>query len=58
MKIMSNRKALGPDELPAVLLKLALDGDRDGNRRILEQSHAIVIAMWQGGGVPQEWNYA
>ena len=48
-KSMSNRKAFGPDELPAELLKLALDKDRDGNRRILEQFHAIVIVTWWAG---------
>ena len=55
---MSNRKAVGPDELPTELLKLALYEDRDGYRRILEQYHAIEIAIWRGGGVPQEWKYA
>ena len=30
IKSMSNRKSVGPDELPAELLKLALDEDRDG----------------------------
>ena len=57
-KSMPNRKAVGPDELPTALLKLALDGDRDGNRRTLEQFHAIVVAIRQGGGVPQEWKDA
>ena len=55
IKSLSNRKVVGPDELPAGLLKLASDGDRGGNRRTLEQLHAIVIAVWQGRGVPQEW---
>ena len=27
-------------------------------RRILEQFHAIVIAIWRGGGVPQKWKDA
>ena len=27
-------------------------------RRILEAFHAIVIAIWQGGGVPQGWEDA
>ena len=58
IKSMSNQKPVGPEELPAELLKLALDEDRDGNRRILEQFHAIVIAIWRGGGVPQEWKDA
>ena len=54
IKSMSNQKDVGPEELPVELLKLVLDGDRDGNRRILEQINAIVIDIWQGGGVPQE----
>ena len=51
---MSNRKAVGPEELPAELFKLASDGDQEGNRRILpvEQFHAIVITIRQGGSVP------
>ena len=36
IKSMSNRKSVGPEELPAELLILALDEDRHGNRRILE----------------------
>ena len=58
IKRMSNRKAVGPVEPPAELLKLALDEDRDGNRGILEQFHAIVVVIWRGGGVPQEWKDA
>ena len=58
IKSMSNRKTVGSDELPAELLKLALDRDRDGDRRILEQFHAIVVAIWQCGGVPQKWKHA
>ena len=53
IKSMPNRKAVGPDELPAELLKLAIDGDRDGNRRILEHFNAIVITTWQGGKMPR-----
>ena len=50
---MSNPKVVGPDEFPAELLKLAFDGDRDGNRRTLEQFHVMVIAILQVGEVPQ-----
>ena len=55
---MPNRKALGRHELPAELLKLILDEDRYENLHILKQFHAIVIAIWRGGGVPQEWKDA
>ena len=34
-----------------------LDEDRYCNRHILEQFHAIMIAIWRGGGVRQEWEY-
>ena len=44
-------------ELPVELLKLIVDEDRSGNRHILEQFHAIMIAIWRGGGVPQESKY-
>ena len=57
-KSVSNRKADGADELPVELLKLAYEQDRDGNGRILEQFHAIAIAIWRGGLVPQEWKDA
>ena len=36
IKSMSNRKAVGPDELPAELFKLILDEDRYGNHHILK----------------------
>ena len=58
IKSMPNRKALGRHELPAELLKLILDEDRYENLHILKQFHAIVIAIWRGGGVPQEWKDA
>ena len=56
---MSSRKAVGPDEIPAELLNLDLDGDRDCNLRILEQCHAFVIGLKKGGDMPQlEWKDA
>ena len=49
---MSNRKAVvGPQQLPGELLKLILDEDRYSNGHMLEQFHAIVIAVWRGVGV-------
>ena len=55
---MSSRTAAGPDEIPAELLKLISDEDRCGNRHLLEQFYAIVIAIRRDGGVPQEWKEA
>ena len=44
---MPNRKAVGPDELPAELLIQTHLG-------LLELFHPIVVAIWRGGSVPQE----
>ena len=51
---MANRKAVGPDDLPAELIKLFLDGDRGFHREF----HAIVVDAWQTGNVPQQWKDA
>ena len=58
IKSMSSRKAVGPDGLPAELDQIILHEYRYVSRRILEQFHAIVSAIWQGGGVRQEWENA
>ncbi|CAB1120250.1 unnamed protein product [Ectocarpus sp. CCAP 1310/34] len=42
---MANRKAVGPDDLPAELIKLFLDGDQG----LLREFHAIVVDVWQTG---------
>ncbi|CAB1113113.1 unnamed protein product [Ectocarpus sp. CCAP 1310/34] len=47
---MANRKAVGPDDLPAELIKLFLDGDQG----LLREFHAIVVDVWQTGDVPQQ----
>lgn len=52
---MANDKAMGPDGLPAELLKLGLDGDPS---EILCEFHRIITAVWMTGGVPQEWKDA
>ena len=51
---MANRKAVGPDDLPAEVIKLFLDGDQ----RLLHDLHAIIVAIWQTGEVPQQWKDA
>ena len=51
---MANRKAVGPDDLPAEVIKLFLDGDQS----LLYDLHAIVAAIWQTGEVPQQWKDA
>eukprot|EP00752_Nemacystus_decipiens_P015067 g13423.t1 len=51
---MADRKSVGPDELPADVIKLFLDGDQD----LLHDFHAIAVAVWQTGEVPQQWEDA
>ena len=52
---MANGKAMGPDELPAQLLKLGLS---DCSHEILLAFHDIIVAVWMTGEVPQEWKDA
>ena len=52
LKSMTNGKAMGPDELPAELLKLGLS---DSYHKIFIAFH-IIVAVWMTGEVPQEWN--
>ena len=54
MKAMANAKAVGPDGLPAELLKLGLQQDRT----ILQELHRLTILIWRQGKVPQQWKYA
>ena len=54
MKAMANAKAVGPDGLPAELLKLRLQQDRT----ILRELHRLTILIWRQGKVPQQWKYA
>ena len=50
MKAMSNAKAVGPDGLPAELLKLGLQQDRT----ILLELHRLTTLIWCEGKVPQQ----
>ena len=50
MKAMANAKAVGPDGLPAELLKLGLQQDRT----ILRELHQLTILLWRQGKVPQQ----
>ena len=54
MKAMANAKAVGPDGLPAELLKLGLQQDRT----ILRELHRLTILLWRQGKVPQQWKDA
>ena len=52
---MANGTAMGPDELPAELLKLGLS---DSSREILLAFHDVIVAVWMTEEVPQEWKDA
>ena len=54
MKAMANAKAVGPDGLPAELLKLGLQQDR----AILLEIHRLTTLIWREGKVPQQWKDA
>ena len=54
MKAMANQKAVGPDGLPAELLKLGLQQDRT----ILLEFHRLTTIIWREGKVPQRWKDA
>ena len=52
---MANGKAMGPDELPAELLKLGLS---DSSHEILLAFHDIIVAVRMTRELPQEWKDA
>ena len=52
---MAYQKAVGPDGLPAELLKLLAE---EGELYTLGKFHDIIVAVWRGGGVPQQCKYA
>ena len=54
MKAMANAKAVGPDGLPAELLKLELQQDRT----ILLELHRLTTLIWCEGKVLQQWKDA
>ena len=54
MKAMANKKSVGPDGLPAELLKLGLQQDRT----ILLEFHRLTTLIWREGKVPQQWKDA
>ena len=51
LRSLANDKAMGPDELPAELLKLGLS---DSSHKILLAFHGIIVAVWMAEEVPQE----
>ena len=54
-EIYGQWQGMGPDELPAELLKLGLS---DSSHEILLAFHDIIVAVWMTEEVPQEWKDA
>ena len=52
---MTNRKAVGPDGLPAELLNVLA---AEGELNTLGKFHDIIKVVWRGNGVPQQWEDA
>ena len=55
IRALANRKAVGPDGLPAEFLKVLAD---EGEFNTLGNFHDIIVAVWRGGSVPQQWKDA
>ena len=55
IRALANRKAVGPDGLHAELLKVLAD---EGELNTLGKFHDIIVAVWRGGGLPQQWKDA
>ena len=54
IRLLANGKTVGPDGVSVELLKITLNGDPALRRRLLD----IVVRIWRGGEVPQQWKYA
>ena len=53
-RLLANGKAVGPDGVSVELFKITLNGDPVLRRRLLD----IVVRIWRGGKVPQQWKDA
>ena len=54
IRALANRKTVEPDCLPAELLKVLADQGEN----TLGKFHDIIVAVWRGGSVPQQWKDA
>ena len=54
IRSLANGKAVGSDGVPVELFKITLNGDPALRRRLLD----VVVRMWEGGEVPQQWKDA
>ena len=54
IRSLANGKAIGPDGVSVELFKITLNGYPALRRRLLD----IVVRIWRGGVVPQQWKDA
>ena len=54
IRSLANGKAVEPDRVSIKWFKITLNGDTALRRRLLD----IVVRIWRGGEVPQQWKYA
>ena len=54
IRSLANGKAVGPDGFSVKLFIITINGDPALWRRLLD----IVVRIWRGGEVPQQWKYA
>ena len=54
IRSLANGKAVGPDGVSVELFKITLNGDPALRRGLLD----IVVRIWRGGEVPQQWKDA
>ena len=54
IRSLANGKAVGPNGVSIELFKIALNGDPALRRRLFD----IVVRIWRGGEVPQQWKDA
>ena len=53
IRSLVNGKAVKPDGVSIELFKITLNGDTALRRRLLD----IVVRIWRGVEVPQQWKY-
>ena len=54
IRSLANGQAVGPDRVSVGLFSITGNGDSALHRRLLD----IVVWIWRGGKVPQQWNDA
>ena len=55
IRAFANRRAIGVDGRPVELLKVLAD---EGELNTLGKFNDIIVAVWTGGGMPQQWKHA